>query len=905
MSDMVSRAPALHLTPMVRQYLEIKAQQPDAILLYRMGDFFEMFFDDAVKAAPILEVQLTARNRGSDSEAPMCGIPHHALDSYLAKLLAAGLRVAICDQVEDPAKAKGLVRREVIRVVTPGTLSDPGLLDSKEENLLAAIAWKGERGDHPEASSGAGAGAFLDVSTGDFFVRRWASAEEAADDLALLRPREVLLAGDGAPALVRDWAERDCPCVTPLGGDRLLDPQRAAELLRRHLGAGTLRGFGLQPDEPAVLAAAAALAYARETQRSELAHVQSLTVREVHDRLILDAATLANLEVFRPASAFAAAAAAAGAGSGASGGPGRRRATLVAVLDRTATPPGARTLREWLRRPLRDPQAIARRHEAVAELAADHPRRERLRGRLGHAGDPERLLARAVLGTLSPREAAALRDGLAEAPAILAELAAAESPLLAELAAVDPLPSLAAEMARVLEPVPASSFEEGGIIAAGVDPELDRYRSLTRDSKRHVLALEARERERTGIASLKVRYNRVFGYYLEVTRANQARVPADYIRRQTLANAERYVTPELKDLEEQILAAEERQSAIELEHFRRLTATIAGAAPGLHLLAAALGTLDALASFAEAAARHRYVRPRMLPAGGPISVREGRHPVVEQASRDAFVPNDTEIDSGSSQIVLLTGPNMGGKSTYLRQVALIVLMAQAGSLVPAEAASIGVVDRIFTRVGASDDLARGESTFMVEMIETANILRHATEHSLVILDEVGRGTATFDGLSLAWAIVEYLHEHGRPKTLFATHYHELTELAALLPRVVNRTMAVKEWDERIVFLRRVVPGSADKSYGLHVARLAGLPPAVVERAGEILANLEAQEYDMAGRPRLARGNAPPAAAGDAAQLTLFAPPEQVVASLLREVDLDQLAPLAALNFLHALKSRLG
>jgi len=904
MSETAGRVPTLHLTPMVRQYLEIKAQHPDAILLYRMGDFFEMFYDDALKAAPILEVQLTARNRGSDSEAPMCGIPHHALDAYLAKLLAAGLRVAICDQVEDPAKAKGLVRREVVRVVTPGTLSDPGLLDSKEENLLAAIVWKGERSgpsEHREAGvepgAGAGAGAFLDVSTGDFFVRRWASAEEAADDLALLRPRELLVAAGGElPPRLREWAERDCPCVTPLGGDRLLDPRRAAELLQRHLGAGTLRGFGLQPDEPAVLAAASALAYARETQRSELAHVQALTVREVHDRLILDAATLANLEVFRPASAAAAAAPA---------GPGRRRATLLGVLDRTATPPGARTLREWLRRPLRDPEAISRRHEAVAELAADHPRRERLRDRLARAGDPERLLARAVLGTLSPREAAALRDGLAEAPAILAEIADAEAPLLAELAAADPLPRLAAELARVLETVPAATLDEGGVIAAGVDPELDRYRSLTRDSKRHVLALEARERERTGIGSLKVRYNRVFGYHLEVTRANQARVPADYIRRQTLANAERYVTPELKDLEDQILAAEERQVAIEQEHFRRLTATVAGDAPGLHALAAALGTLDALAAFAEAAARHRYTRPRMLPAGEAITIREGRHPVVEQASRDAFVPNDAEIDSGTSQIVLLTGPNMGGKSTYLRQVALIVLMAQAGSLVPADAAAIGVVDRIFTRVGASDDLARGESTFMVEMIETANILRHATAHSLVILDEVGRGTATFDGLSLAWAIVEYLHEHRRPKTLFATHYHELTELAALLPRVVNRTMAVKEWDERIVFLRRVVPGSADKSYGLHVARLAGLPPAVVERAAEVLANLEAQEYDLSGRPRLARGSVPAAAAVDPAQLTLFAPPEQVVAALLREVDLDQLAPLAALNLLHTLKSRLS
>ncbi|HLX10367.1 MAG TPA: DNA mismatch repair protein MutS [Thermoanaerobaculia bacterium] len=916
MSDPVVRPPTLHLTPMLRQYLAVKAQHPDAIVLYRMGDFFEMFFDDAVKAAPILEVQLTARQRGSDNEAPMCGVPHHALDTYLAKLLAAGLKAAICDQVEDPAKAKGLVRREVVRVVTPGTLSDPGLLDSREENLLAAVAWsegrgrreaRGPRGEPGAAGPGPagrdapgerpaiGAGAFLDVSTGDFFVRRWASVEEAADDLALLRPRELLLAGGAAPpAAVSEWAERDCPCVTALEGDRLLDPRRAAELLQRHFGTGTLRGFGLQPDEPAVLAAAAALAYARETQRSELAHVQALAVREVQDRLVLDAATLANLEVFRPAGAAAAAAT----------GPGRRRVTLLGVLDHTATPPGGRLLREWLRRPLRDPEAIGRRHQAVAELAADHPRRERLRGRLARAGDPERLLARAVLGTLMPREAAALRDGLAEAPAILAEIAAAAAPLLGELAAADPLPGLAAELARVLEPAPAANLDEGGVIAAGVDPELDRYRSLTRDSKRHVLALEARERERTGIASLKARYNRVFGYYLEVSNANQARVPADYIRRQTLANAERYVTTELKELEEQILAAEERQVALEVQHFQGLTATVAAAAAGLHALAAALGALDVLASFAEVAARQRYGCPQMLPAGGPIAIREGRHPVVEQASRDAFVPNDVELDAESAQIVLLTGPNMGGKSTYLRQVALIVLMAQAGSLVPAESAAIGVVDRIFTRVGASDDLARGESTFMVEMIETANILRHATEHSLVILDEVGRGTATFDGLSLAWAIVEHLHEHRRPKTLFATHYHELTELAALLPRVVNRTMAVKEWDERIVFLRRVVPGSADKSYGLHVARLAGLPPAVIERAAEILANLESQEYDLAGRPRLARGHAP-AAAADPAQLTLFAPPEQVVASLLRAVDLDQLSPLAALNLLHSLKSRLG
>jgi DNA mismatch repair protein MutS len=872
---------------MMRQYLEVKAQHPDALLMYRMGDFYEMFFEDARQAAPILEVQLTARHRGTDSEAPMCGVPYHALEAYLAKLLAAGLRVAICDQVEDPAQARGLVKREVTRVVTPGTVSDPGLLEGKEENFLAGLVWEREEG----------AGAFLDLSTGTFFVRRWRSPEEAVEDLALLKPREVLFhAGqgeEGFPAAIVEWAERECPCRTPLAGDRLFDPQRAGELLLRQFGAGTLRGFGLEEGEPAVKAAAAALAYAQETQKSGLSHVRGIAVREARDRLILDASTLANLEVFASQRA-------------AVSGAGRRRSTLLAVLDRTVTAPGGRTLREWLRRPLVDPEAIAERHRAVGVLAADNPRRERIRERLARVADLERLVARAVLGTLTPREAAALRDSLGEAPGVLAELAALEpgvARLLDWLAETDPLPDLHAELARVLEAAPAPNLQEGGVIAAGVSEELDHYRSLTRDSKRHILALEARERERTGISSLKIRYNKVFGYYLEVTRANQERVPADYIRKQTLVNAERYVTPEIKELEEQILSAEERQIELEQRFFRELTVRIASEAPGLIALAEALGALDSLASFAEVAARHRYVRPKMGLAGAPICIREGRHPVVEQASRDAFVPNDAELDSEEAQIVLLTGPNMGGKSTYLRQVALIVLMAQAGSFVPADEAVIGVCDRIFTRVGASDDLARGESTFMVEMIETANILRHATERSLVILDEVGRGTATFDGLSLAWAIVEYLHEHRRPKTLFATHYHELTELASLLPRVVNRTMAVKEWEERIVFLRRVVPGSADKSYGLHVARLAGLPPSVIDRAGEILANLESQEYDPTGTPRLARGSAPET--GAPAQLTLFAPPEQVVASVLREVDVNQLTPLAALNLVHSLKSRLG
>jgi DNA mismatch repair protein MutS len=888
---MSSNVPAVSLgglTPMLRQYLELKAAHPDSVLLYRMGDFYEMFFEDARRAAPILEVQLTARQKGTENETPMCGVPHHALDSYLGKLLAAGLKVAICDQVEDPAQAKGLVKREVTRVVTPGTVSDPELLEGKEENLLAALVWDA-------VGDGAGGGAFLDLSTGSFFVRRWGTSEEGMEDLALLRPREMLFHGprglDGFPREIVEWADRECPCRTVLAEDRLFEPRRAGELLLRQFETSTLRGFGLEDGEPVVRAAAAALAYAQETQKSELSHVRGLAVQEARDRLILDASTLANLEVFRGQRAEL-------------GGGARRRGTLLAVLDRTVTAPGGRTLREWLRRPLVDPDAIAERHRAVGELAADNPRRERLRERLSKVGDPERLLTRAVLGTMTPREAAALRDGLAEVPAVLAELAGAEAPLLARLATTDALANLYAELARMLEEAPAPTLQDGGVIASGIDENLDHFRSLARGSKRHILALETRERERTGISSLKIRYNKVFGYYLEVTRANQERVPADYIRKQTLVNAERYITPEIKELEEQILSAEERQIALEQEHFRRLVETVAAAAAGLTALALAMGMLDVLASFAEAAARHRYVKPIMGLAGGPIVIREGRHPVVEQASRDVFVPNDTELDGESAQVVLLTGPNMGGKSTYLRQVALIVLMAQAGSFVPADEAVIGVVDRIFTRVGASDDLARGESTFMVEMIETANILRHSTDRSLVILDEVGRGTATFDGLSLAWAIVEYLHEHRRPKTLFATHYHELTELASLLSRVVNRTMAVKEWEDRIVFLRRVVPGSADKSYGLHVARLAGLPPQVIERAGEILSNLESQEYDMTGKPRLARGSRAPETE-QPAQLTLFAPPEQVVASLLRDVDIERMTPLGALNLLHSLKSRLG
>lgn len=864
------------LTPMVRHYLEVKAEHPDALLFYRMGDFFELFFEDAEKAAQVLEVTLTARHKDTPNPVPMCGVPHHALDTYLGKALAAGLKVAICDQVEDPKEAKGLVRREVTRVVTPGTVSQPGLLEGKEDNFLAALVWKGVEG----------AGAFLDVSTGTFFVRRFADAGAALEDLGVLRPREVVAELSELPDEVRRFVDVEVACVTSLDDDRYLDRRRSAEVLLEHFDTQTLRGFGLEEKESAVDAAAAALAYARDTQHNDLSHVRELTVRDTSENMVVDATTLANLEVFRNQRE------------------GGRSGSLVGVLDKTATPPGGRLLRDWLRRPLKDPARIAARHDAVAELRAEAALRERLRDRLGHLGDPERLLSRAVLGSMNPREAAALRDGLQQVPAILADLATCSSSLLQVIADLDPLEDLLVDLENTLVESPPATLKNGGVIAEGVDEELDRVRSLAKDSKQHMMALEASEREKTGITSLKIRYNKVFGYYLEVTKANQHLVPEHYIRKQTLVNAERYITPEVKELEEDVLGAEERQLVLEERYFQGVRERIVEDGAGLRFLAKGLATLDVLAGFAEQAARRDYCRPRVGEAGTPILVRDGRHPVVEAGDGEPFVPNDVELND-EARIVILTGPNMGGKSTYLRQVALIALMAQAGSFVPAREAELGAVDRIFTRVGASDDLARGESTFMVEMIETANILRYATEHSLVILDEVGRGTATFDGLSLAWAIVEYLHRERRPHTLFATHYHELTELAELLPGVVNRTLAVREWEDQIIFLRRVIQGSADKSYGLHVARLAGLPPEVVERAGEVLANLESQEYDPQGRPRRAAAENRPEEVDGPQQLALFTPPEKMVAGILQETDLDQLTPLAAMNLLHSLKSRLG
>jgi len=736
------------------------------------------------------------------------------------------------------------------------------------------VAWNGDRG----------AGAFLEVSTGRFFAARWETAEQCLESLALYRPREVVVGSSVVPESVTQWIDREPASTTHLDEAAQYSPKRAYDLLTRQLGTTTLRGYGLDQGEPAVVAAATAISYARDNQQSDLAHVDSLAVEAPTESVTLDATTLANLEIFENQQG------------------GGRRGTLVSVVDRTVTSGGGRLLRSWLRAPLRDPDRIGRRHQSVGELLEETPTREAIRAELAEVGDIERLLSRAVLRVLSPREAATLRGTLDRAPALMRQVGTLNSPLLGELRQVDPMSDLAADLGQTLMPEPAAGLKDGGVIAPGVDAELDRFRDLATNAKKHLLSMEAGEREATGISSLKVRYNKVFGYYLEVTKANQDLVPEHYIRKQTLVNSERYITPELKELEEQILEAEERQLALEAKFYGELLDRIVAESSGLTQLASALSRLDLLASFAELAERSRYGRPIVVEAGEPIEIEDGRHPVVESLTDEAFVPNDARLDGEDAQIVLLTGPNMGGKSTYLRQVALIVLLAQVGSYVPAKSARIGAVDRIFTRVGASDDLSRGDSTFMVEMIETAKILHGATSESLVILDEVGRGTATFDGLSLAWAVVEYLHEHGRPKTLFATHYHELTELSTLLPRVTNRTMAVKEWQDQIVFLRRVVEGSADKSYGLHVARLAGIPATVIDRAGEVLANLEAQEYDLVGKPTIAKGNSPADPGPD--QMRLFAPPEEVVAGVLRDLDVDRLSPMAALNLLHTLVTRL-
>jgi DNA mismatch repair protein MutS len=860
----------------MRQYFDAKRQHRDAIVFFRMGDFYEMFYEDALTAARALELTLTSRSKDANGGAiPMCGVPFHAADGYIARLVKKGFRVAVCEQVEDPRKAKGLVRREVIRVVSPGTLTDAGYLDAREPAFLMAIA-------PSQPAPGYGV-ALLDLSTGEFTTAEYQGTvghQSLVDELAILRPREIVAPDefDGAAALLQQ-ARLDAR-VTKVDG-WTFDLESARRALLEQLQARSLQGFGLDGHPNAVRAAGALVQHLRETQKVDLAHVREIGFRAGADCLVIDATTVRNLEILEAAD-------------------GGRTASLLHEIDRTMTAMGGRALRAWLVRPLLALERIQDRLDAVEELAFRSTERAKLRDTLKTIHDIERLVARASLGIAGPRDLVALRQSIAAVPRVRMLLTELQAPLVRSLVAeLDDLADLRDELTRTLVDEPPAVARDGGMIRDGVDTDLDELRHISRSGKQLIAEMEEAERARTGIP-LKIRYNRVFGYYIEVSKSNLGSVPPDYHRKQTIAGGERFITPALKEYEEKVLGADEKILEREVAIFERLRAQVGAESPRIQDTARGLASLDVLSALAETASAQNYTKP-LMHAGDELTAIDVRHPVVERHVSDAFVPNDVTLDGSTRQLIVLTGPNMGGKSTYLRQTALLCLMAQAGSFVPARSAKLPIVDRIFARVGASDNIARGQSTFMVEMQETANILHCATSRSLLILDEIGRGTATFDGLSLAWAVAEHLASgsRARPKTIFATHYHELTDLADALSNVANFHVVVREWKDDIIFLRKVVPGRSDRSYGIQVARLAGLPPSVVTRAREILNGLERDELSRGGRPSLSGS-----AADGTRQLGLFQvqPAEDdPVHVKLKALDIDNLTPLQALSILADLK----
>jgi DNA mismatch repair protein MutS len=875
-------------TPLMRQYAAIKKEHPTALLFFRLGDFYELFFDDAVLASRELQITLTSRNKEKGIAVPMCGVPYHAAEGYISKLIRRGFKVAICDQVENPRLAKKLVRREVTRVVTPGTAADSSL-NSEENNFLSAFARSEDRVGF----------AALDLSTGEFRATEFRGADadrRIQEELQQLRPKEILY-GSTAPLFDREASSSARPagkgpssrygvtgCAeTPLE-DWIFAPDHAIPLLENHFGVLSLEGFGLSGKPAAAAAAGAIVYYVRSTQRGTLDHVDRIGFYERQNCLVLDAVTVRNLELIEPLFA------ASGEGT-----------TLFRSIDSTVTPMGKRLLRSWLLRPSVEAQEINARLDAVGAQLKDIVAREELRRALDGILDLERLLSRVTLETANPRDVLALAASLAKLPALRAVLSRFQAERLKQLyGSIDELSDLRERIDKTIVQEPPISLSDGGVIQAGVDRELDDLRDLSRNSKQYLAQIEQRERQRTGIASLKVKFNSIFGYYLEISKANLHLAPADYERKQTLVNAERFTTPELKEYEAKILDAQEKIVEIERRLFTELRSGIAGEARRIRQTALALAEVDVLASFAHVAAQRNYCRPT-FDDSGDIEIIGGRHPVIEQQDlSDRFVPNDLYLNSTTHTVLVLTGPNMGGKSTYLRQSALVVILAQMGAFVPAASARLGIVDRVFTRIGASDNLAHGRSTFMVEMTETAAILHTATPRSLILLDEIGRGTATYDGLAIAWATVEYIHARTRAKTLFATHYFELTELAERLSGVKNYHVSVKEAGNGIVFLRKVEPGAADRSYGIEVAKLAGLPAEVVERAREVLQEHETAEQRLSEQLASDELQARPPA-----QLTIFTPLSQPVLEKLREVDLNRLTPLEALNLLAELKKQIA
>jgi len=860
-------------TPMIQQYLSIKGQYPDAILFYRMGDFYEMFFEDAELAAGILEIALTSRNKNDESPIPMCGVPYKAAQGYIARLLESGRKVAVCDQVEDPAAAKGLVKREVVRVITPGMIVENELLDEKSNNFLIALARHGSRFGL----------ASLDLSTGTFRVTENPAVEKIVEECRRIAPSEILIpeSARSDPAFEKLWHSLPERSVNRLE-DRLYDLRRCRQWLTGQLNTVSLEGFGCEDLPAGILAAGVVLEYVHETQKQKVTHITGIETYSLEQYLWLDDLSCRNLELTANIRT------------------GSRQGTLLNVIDRTCTAMGGRLLKQWMRYPLLDARRIEDRLEAVAEMRSRSSERQRLHETLKSVYDLERLGSRISMGHGNARDLLALKNSLQMLPQIRSQVETLHSGLFTMQASDATLSALAERIDAAIREDAPPVVNEGGMIKNGFDPRLDELVSISRDGKGWLAQLEVREREATGINALKVRYNKVFGYYLEVPKSRSSEVPEHYVRKQTLVNAERYISEELKDFETKVLNAESERSTLEYEIFSRIRAEVVEHGPQIQEQARYVAQLDCLVNLAEVAERNNFCRPH-IDDGGVLSIEDGRHPVVEKMiTGERFVPNSIRLDNEENQVLVITGPNMAGKSTVLRQVALTVLMAHMGSFVPARKATVCLTDRIFTRVGALDNLAQGQSTFMVEMQETANILNHASEKSLVILDEIGRGTSTFDGMSIAWAVAEYLHDlNGRGvKSLFATHYHELTELARTRPRVKNYNIAVKEWNDEIIFLRKLVEGGTNRSYGIQVARLAGIPAGVIGRAKHILAGIENGPESLFAAPRRPGG---PRSRQEEKQMNLFRKPEEVVAERLQKIDITALTPLEALNLLDELR----
>jgi DNA mismatch repair protein MutS len=864
-------------TPLMAQYLEIKAKYKDMILLYRMGDFYETFYDDAKIIAKVLGIALTKRAHGKSADVPLAGFPYHALDNYLPKLIKAGHRVAICEQVEDPKKAKTVVKREVVEIVTPGTALSEKLLDNKNNNFIAAVYLKGQ-------DVGVGYG---DLSTGELYIAE-IQLEQLINFLQEISPKEILVPANRFEDLRNSFTNRINAVISKMD-DWIFTYQFAYDTLTGHFQTPNLKGFGAEAYTLGVICAGALLQYSKENFQNDLSHIRKLSVISADDYMILDSSTRRNLEITSSISGQ------------------DQEGTLLSILDHTLTPMGGRLLRQIISHPLIKLDKILQRLHRVKALFDESKLRAELRDMLSHISDLERLLGRVATGRATPRDLVTLKNALMLVEPIRKLLATSKDKTLTDYA--DQFHSVE-EVIQLIDNAisdnPPQNLTEGGIIKEGFHQELDDLRNISNTGKDYIVNLQTREREKTGIPSLKIGFNKVFGYYFEITKTHQSKVPDYFIRKQTLVNAERYITPELKEFEEKVLGAEEKIASLEYELFQEIREKVANWGAAIQTNARIIAELDCWACLAYHAVMYNYTMPE-INDGDEIEIIGGRHPVVEALlpPDEPFIENDIKIDNTHTQIMIITGPNMSGKSTYLRQVGLITLLAQIGSFVPAQSAKIGVVDRIFTRVGASDNVAFGESTFMVEMLETANILNNATPRSLILLDEIGRGTSTFDGLSIAWAVTEYIHHNKRvaAKTLFATHYHELTELAMLYPRVKNFRVAVKEYEDHVVFLRKIEPGGMDNSYGIYVAQMAGLPELVIERAKEVLRNLEANELTPNRTTRLSKRRDTLRSNPD--QLTLFEiPTPSPIEAELRKIDLNHLTPIDALLKLKELKEKL-